>query len=113
MQIKEDNIDQQWKNIFHTRCHIQNKVCSMIIDEGCCANVASDTLVKKLNMSCIKRTRPYRLQWLNECGKVKVTKQVLIAFTIGKYSDAVMCDVVPMHVSHLLLRSILIRLCVM
>jgi len=26
MQIKEDDVDQQWKNIFHTRCHIQNKV---------------------------------------------------------------------------------------
>jgi hypothetical protein len=35
---------------------------------------------------------------LNECGEVKVTKQVLIAFAIG-----VMYDVVPMHASHLLL----------
>jgi len=49
MQIKEDNVDQQRENIFHTRCHIQNKVCSMIIDGGSYANVASDTLVKKLN----------------------------------------------------------------
>jgi hypothetical protein len=62
MQIKEDDVDQQWENIFHTRCHIQNKVCSMIIDGGSCANVASDTLVKKLNLSCIKHPRPYRLQ---------------------------------------------------
>jgi len=86
MQIKEDDVDQQRENIFHTRCHIQNKVCSMIIDGGSCANVASvasDTLVKKLNLSCIKHPRPYRLQWLNECGEVRVTKQVLIAFAIG------------------------------
>jgi hypothetical protein len=34
---------------------------------------------------------------------VKVTKQVLIAFPIGKFSDEVMCDVVPMYASHLLL----------
>ena len=54
MQIKEDDVDQQRENILHTRCHIQNKVCSMIIDGGSCANVASDTLVKKLNLSCIK-----------------------------------------------------------
>jgi hypothetical protein len=60
------------ENIFHTRCHIQNKVCSMIIDGGSCANVSSDTLVKKLNLSYIKHLRPYRLQWLNECGEVKV-----------------------------------------
>jgi len=103
MQIEEDDIDQQRENIFHTRCHIQNKVCIMIIDGGSCANVASDTLVKKLNLRCLKKPRPYRLQWLNECGEENVTKQVLIALAIGKYSDEVMCDVVPMHVSHLLL----------
>ena len=34
---------------------------------------------------------------------MKVTKQVLIVFAIGKYSDEVMCDVVPMHASQLLL----------
>jgi hypothetical protein len=33
---------------------------------------------------------------------VKATKQVLIAFAIGKYSDEVMSDVVPMHASHIL-----------
>jgi len=103
MQIKDDDIDQQRENIFHTRCDIQNKVCSMIIDGGSCANVASDTLVKKLNLSCVKHLRPYRLQWLNECGEVRVTKQVVIAFAIGKYSDEILCDVVPMHASHLLL----------
>jgi len=54
MQIKEDDVDQQRENIFHNRCHIPNKVCSMIIDEVSCANVTSDTLVKKLNVSCIK-----------------------------------------------------------
>jgi hypothetical protein len=46
----------------------------MIVDGGSCANVSSDTLMNKLNLSCIKHPRPYRLQWLNECGEVKVTK---------------------------------------
>jgi hypothetical protein len=68
MQIKEDDVHQQRENIFHTRYHIQNKVCRMIIDGGSCANVASDTLMKKLNLSCSKHHRHYRLQWLNECG---------------------------------------------
>ena len=103
MQIKEYDVDQQRENIFHTRCHIQNNVCSMIINGGSYANVASDTLMKKLNLSCIKHPRPYRLQWLNECGKVRVTKQVLIAFSIGKYFDEFLCDVVSMHASQLLL----------
>jgi len=43
------------------------------------------------------------LQWLNECGEVKVNKQVLVAFTIGRYSDEVLCDIVHMHAGHILL----------
>ena len=34
---------------------------------------------------------------------MRVTKQVLIVFAIGKYSDEILCDVVPMHATHLLL----------
>jgi hypothetical protein len=39
---------------------------------------------------------------LNDGGKVKVNKQVLIVFSIGKYSDKVLCDIVQMQDSHLL-----------
>ncbi|XP_052193846.1 uncharacterized protein LOC127802180 [Diospyros lotus] len=102
-QVKEDDMEQQRENIFHTRCLIHNKVCNLIIDGGSCTNVASTTLVEKLNLSIIKHSRSYKLQWLNECGEVKVTQQVLVSFSIGKYSDEVLCDVVPMHASHILL----------
>jgi len=64
----------------------------MIIDEGSCTNVAIDTLMKKLNLICM-------IEWLNECGEVKVTKQVSVAFAIEKYFDEVMCDVVLIHAS--------------
>jgi hypothetical protein len=75
----------------------------MIIDRGSCAKVVSTTLVRNLNLNTMKHPKPYRLQWLNKCGKVKVTEQVLISFVIGRYSDDVMCDVVLKHISHLLL----------
>ena len=55
-------MEQQRENIFHTRCHINNKVCSMIIDKGSCTNVASTTLVEKLNLLTLKHPRPYKLQ---------------------------------------------------
>lgn len=32
---------KQHENMFHTRCRIQDKVCSLIIDGGNCTNVAS------------------------------------------------------------------------
>ena len=31
-----------------------------------------------------------------------MTRQVLVALSIGKYEDEVLCDVVPMHACHLL-----------
>jgi len=102
-QIKIDDTEQQRENIFHTRCYVNNKVCSMIIDGGSCTNVASTTLVEELSLPLLKHPIPYKLQWLNECGEVKVNKQVLVAFTIGRYSDEVLCDVVPMHAVHILL----------
>uniref|UniRef100_A0A2N9GUQ6 Reverse transcriptase RNase H-like domain-containing protein n=1 Tax=Fagus sylvatica TaxID=28930 RepID=A0A2N9GUQ6_FAGSY len=64
--IKVDDVEQQRENIFHTRCHVNNK-------------------------------------WLNDCGEVRVDRQVLVTFSIGKYLDEVLCDVVPMHAGHILL----------
>jgi hypothetical protein len=40
---------------------------------------------------------------LNDCGEVKVNKQVLISFSIGKYKGEVLCDVVLMQAGHILL----------
>jgi len=105
VQTKEDDVEQQRENIFHTKCVINDKVCSIIIDScSCsCTNVTSVTLVRKLGLNTIKHERPYQLQWLNECGVVKVNRQVMISFLVGKYKNEVLCDVVPMHATHLLL----------
>ena len=102
MQVKEDDKVQR-ENIFHTRCHVQNKVCSVIIDRGSCTNVASIKMVEKLGLPIIKHPRSYKLQWLKDSGEVKVTKQVLVSSYIGKYEDEVLCDVVLMQAGHLLL----------
>ncbi|XP_030930820.1 uncharacterized protein LOC115956645 [Quercus lobata] len=57
-QVKEDDMEQQRENIFHTRCHINNKL-------------------------------------LNDYGEVKVNKQVLVSFSIGRYKDEEYEDVFP------------------
>jgi hypothetical protein len=62
VQIKEDDLEQQMRNIFHKRCHINNKICCMIIDGRSCDNVVSTTLVRKLNLNNTKHYRPYKLQ---------------------------------------------------
>ncbi|KAL3575142.1 hypothetical protein D5086_023243 [Populus alba] len=63
VQVKEDDTNEQRENIFHTRCYVQSK-----------------------------HAKPYRLQWLNDSGEVKVNKQVVVPFSIGKYVDEVLCD---------------------
>jgi hypothetical protein len=102
VQVKEEESNQR-ENLFHTRCFVNNKVCSVIIDGGSCLYVASTYLVEKLALTTLKNPHLYRLQWLNEYGEIKVTRQVLVALSIGKYEDEVLCDVVPMHACHLLL----------
>ncbi|XP_070032028.1 uncharacterized protein [Nicotiana tomentosiformis] len=49
-----------------------------------CANVASASMVDKLNLKTQRHTHPYKLQWLNECGELKVNRQVLVSFKTGK-----------------------------
>ena len=61
VQVKEDELEQQMENIFHTRCHIDNKVYSMITDGRSCTNIASITLIEKLNLPILKHPRPYKL----------------------------------------------------
>jgi hypothetical protein len=39
---------------------------------------------------------------LNDYGEVKVTKQVLVSFFIGKYAKEVLYDVVSIHANYIL-----------
>ncbi|XP_071901035.1 uncharacterized protein [Coffea arabica] len=100
-QASKDELQRD--NIFYTKCHVTNKVCSLVIDPGSCTNVASALMVEKLNLPTSEHPRPYKLQWLNNSGEVRVHKQVLVIFRIGRYEDDVMCDVVPMQAAHITL----------
>jgi len=102
-QVLKPFDESQRENIFHTRCLINDKLCSLIVDEGSCANVASTRVTYKLGLSTILHVKPYKLQWLSEEGEIIVNKQILIAFSIGQYKDEVLCDVVPMEATHVLL----------
>jgi hypothetical protein len=95
LSLQAKGVDEvQWENIFHTRCYVKDKVCSMIIDGGSCTNVASTIMVEKLGLPMVKHPRLYKLQWLNDSGEIRVNKQVLVE---------VLCDIVPMPAGHLLL----------
>ena len=39
---------------------------------------------------------------MNDCGEVEFNKQVWVPFSIVKYEDEVLCDVVPIYAAHIL-----------
>ena len=43
------------------------------------------------------------MQWLNDCGALRVNQVVIVPFFVGKYNDHVECDVMPMQACQLLL----------
>ncbi|XP_049349487.1 uncharacterized protein LOC125814081 [Solanum verrucosum] len=100
--LAKEELDQR-ENLFHARCKIQDKVCSLIIDSGSCTNMVSSSLVERMKVQTSKHPNPDKLQWLNESGEMKVLKQASIRFSVGKYNEELVCDVVPMLACHLLL----------
>ncbi|GAB2282773.1 hypothetical protein Dimus_039560 [Dionaea muscipula] len=82
VQAREDDVEQR-ENIFYVRCYIQGRVCSLIVDEGSCTNVASTTMVSRLGLATTAHPTPYRLQWLNNCGDVRVTRRWWFLLRLG------------------------------
>jgi len=104
LRILQKHFDEtQRKNIFHTQCLINDKLCSLIVDGDSFTNVASRRVVEKVGLPTISHTQPYKLQWLSEEGEIIDNKQLLISFSIGKYKYEMLCDVVPMEAFHILL----------
>ena len=101
--LKEEK-EEQRENIFHSRCTIQEKVCTLIIDGGSCANVASSNMVEKLGLHAVIHPHPYKLQWINQGKGLHVNSWCLIPLSIGKsYQDEIWFDIIPMDACHILL----------
>jgi len=95
--------ESQREHIFHSRCTIQGKVCSLIIDGGSYTNVASVHLIKKLKLPTFQHLRPYSLQWVEKGNEVHMTKQAVVAYSVGNFKYEVLYDVLPIDSCHVLL----------
>jgi len=99
----QDGLDQR-ETIFHTRCTVKGKVCSLIIDGGSCANVDSQSMVDKLKLAVTPHPKPYTIQWLNQSKGLQITQRCLLSLSIDKaYKDEIWCDIVPMDACRVLL----------
>jgi hypothetical protein len=63
----------------------------------------SKDVVESLSLPTWEHPKPYYMQWINGVGKLKVTHRVKVPFAVDGYTDKVECDVLPLHVCHLLL----------
>lgn len=61
MHVEVGGLEKQSENIFHTRCHVQNKICSLIIDNNSCTNITSVDLMDKFYLQTTKHHVPYKL----------------------------------------------------
>ena len=98
--------DEEWirRDVFHTWCTSQDKVCKMIIDNNCFENLVSIEMVQKLCLETVPHPNPYQVCGLRK-GVIEVSQRCLVSFSISKsYKDKVWCNVFPMRECHLLLR---------
>ena len=70
---------EQRKAIFHTRCTVGGKICSMIIDGGSYTNIVSKTLVGKLKLPTIPYPSSYTIQWLNQGKCIQISSKYLVS----------------------------------
>nr|KYP54990.1 Retrotransposon-derived protein PEG10 [Cajanus cajan] len=101
---QSSEIDQsQRENLFQTKCKVLESTCSLIVDSGSTSNCCSTRLVDKLALTTKPHPKPYKMQWINEERGVVVNQQASIPISIGNYKENVLCDIVPLEVSHVLL----------
>ncbi|WVZ89884.1 hypothetical protein U9M48_036233 [Paspalum notatum var. saurae] len=66
--------NNQRHTLFHTKGVVQERSIRIIIDSGSCNNLVSTALVEKLSLPTRKHPNPYHIQWLNDGGKIRVTR---------------------------------------
>src|SRR5262249_51878859 len=102
VQVKEE-AEVRRENVFHTRCLVNNQVCSLLSDSGSSTNIVSALLVEKSGLPTFEHPNPYKPQWFNPCGEIRGTKQEIVSLSTGEYEDEILCDVAPMDAGHILL----------
>jgi hypothetical protein len=93
---------QRW-NLFQAQCIIKGKACKLMIDSGSYCNGISKSAVEALCLSTWRILEPRHVEWVNNCGMLKITHKVHVPFTVNDYVDEVECDVFPLEVCGVLL----------
>ncbi|XP_020887735.1 uncharacterized protein LOC110230088 [Arabidopsis lyrata subsp. lyrata] len=94
----------QRKNLFRTHCTVRDKVCNLIVDNGCTENLVSQKLVDHFKLPTEPHEKPYALGWVTKGTQARVALTCKVPISIGKhYKEEVLCDVLDIDVCHILL----------
>ena len=93
----------QRHSLFHTRCTIKGKICILIIDSGSSENMVSKKLLDRLQLSTTPHPCSYSIGWIKDDCHQQVTQQCQVQFSIKRYKDTVLCDVLDMNACYILL----------
>ncbi|KAK9749900.1 hypothetical protein RND81_02G159000 [Saponaria officinalis] len=88
---------EQMEHLFHSRCKVNDQICTLIDDSGFCTNVITKDVVAKLKSPTKDHPKPHRLHWLDGNNGTMVKKQALISLQLGSYKDEILCDVTPLN----------------
>ena len=75
----------------------------MVVSSGSFANLVSFEMVNKLNLPRIPHIISYISHGLDTKYWLDVKDQAHVPFTIGSFSDAIMCDIVNLKDFHMVL----------
>ena len=81
VQIKEDKIIQQIETFF-MHVFMYKIRCILIIDSRSYANICSIVFFSKLNLRIVKHVKPYKLQWLNDSGELRLQSRLWFYFLL-------------------------------
>ena len=96
LHTNSTDTSSQRDNLFHSRCEIDDYICKIVIDNSSCANIASVALEERLQLPRREHPKPYTLHWLDDSNTISVTHQAWVSLSIGVFSEALWCDIVPM-----------------
>ena len=99
--LKVDEEDWRRTSMFQMLVRCGNQANKLIIDRGSCMNVVSSSTIERLKLPIESHPQPYKVAWIDNAS-ILVTHRCLF-FSCGIYSDFIMCDMIPMQVTHILL----------
>ncbi|GJS46132.1 hypothetical protein Tco_0596253 [Tanacetum coccineum] len=103
MEQVDQNDNSQEHSLFMTRCVIHQKIFHVVTDDDSLENFVSRDVVQHLKMPIKTIPETYTIRWENLTSKIMVTKFCNIPFSIGKYKDEMMFDIVEMDACHIIL----------